>query len=89
MSCLNDQRKDTKRFHAQYDGQNGGQEHEGTLITAFQCLLLAGVDILGKGIVILTDTIIGVPFPAIRVSPAQGKAASHTVESRCRATMLP
>ena len=48
-------------------------------------LALERGDILGKGIIILTNTIIGVPFPAICVSPTQGKAASHTMKSRCRA----
>ena len=69
------------------------QEHcilrQGSFIMAILRLVLERGDILGKGIVILTDTIIGVPFPAICVSPAQGKAFSHTMESNEHAvTML-
>ena len=48
---------------------------------------LSREDLLGEGVVILTDTIIGVPFSAIRVSPAQGKAISYTMDSHCRAMM--
>ena len=74
---------------AQHNNLACAQEHcihlQGKFIMATVRLVLERGDILGKGIIILTNTIIGVPFPAICVSPTQGKAASHFLESHCRA----
>ena len=65
---------------AQHNNLACAQEHhihcQGKFITATLRLVLERGDILGKGIIILTNTIISVPFPAICVSPTQGKAAS-------------
>ena len=81
--------KDTMQLSAQHNTLACAQEHcmhrQGNFIMATLRPVLSQGDILGKGIIILTNTIIGVPFPAICISPAQGKAASHTMESRCRA----
>ena len=77
------------RLSAQHNNLACAQEHrihcQGKFITVTLRLVLERGDILGKGIIILTNSIICVPFPAICVSPTQGKAASHFMKSRCRA----
>lgn len=82
---LEQMRKDAVQVNAQCNGLDCGQaasiQQQGYVSLADLRPVLSREDILGKGIIILSDTIIGVPFPAICVSPAQGKVASHTVKS--------